>query len=274
MPELPEAEVWRAALARALAGRRVAGFACSQPGFVRVPPRDVAGFAAAVVGRRVAGVERLGKRLLFRLDDGRAIDLGLGLWVRLELRHAPLEPLKGAQLEFSRGAVASSSEDDVVFLTVSEIALATIRVVPYRPAGPPPPFDALDERLDGAFLASLAPARGSVKAFLTDDRYILGIGNGYSDELLWRARVNPRRRCDALSPEEWAAVSTALHEVLTAAQNAGGEEGFVGPGGHVGAYHRPIHHHGGEPCPRCGSPLASVKNGRRETNFCPVCQPP
>jgi formamidopyrimidine-DNA glycosylase len=54
---------------------------------------------------------------------------------------------------------------------------------------------------------------------------------------------------------------------------AGGEEGFVGPDGRVGTYARPIHHHGGEPCPRCGSPLGSLMAGRRETNFCPVCQP-
>jgi formamidopyrimidine-DNA glycosylase len=68
-------------------------------------------------------------------------------------------------------------------------------------------------------------------------------------------------------------VAAALRAVLTAAFEAGGEEGFAGPHGRLGAYQRPIHHHGGEPCPRCGSPLGSLTAGRRETNFCPACQP-
>jgi formamidopyrimidine-DNA glycosylase len=309
VPELPEAELWSRFLGPALAGRRVTGFASSQPGFVRAPLRDPNAFAAAVTGRLAADVERHSKRLLFRLDDGTAITLGMGLWVRLELRRLPLEPLKGAQLVFAPArepaggfapahppvgpgpvaagsgivepasgpipaAVASPPAAGLpLFLAMTEIALANVRLGLYEPPAEPPPFDALDLRLDGSRLAALAPARTAVKAFLTDDRYVLGVGNGYSDELLWHARVHPRRSCGSLIEEEWAAVAGALRAVLTAALEAGGEEGFVGPDGRIGAYRRPIHHHGGEPCPRCGSSLASLTAGRRETNFCPVCQP-
>ena len=311
MPELPEAELWRRHLRLVLAGRRVAGFASSQPGFVRAPLRDPHGLAVAVAGRTVTDVERRGKRLLFRLDDEASIMLGMGLWVRLELRSAPLQPLAGAEIEFGRapepaagpvtadphagpatacpsagpGALLSASASEPsaapagalpyasLFLAITEIALANVRLGPYEPPAEPPPFDALDPRLDGLRLAVLGAARTTVKAFLTDDRYVLGVGNGYSDELLWHARVHPRRPCGSLSRQEWAAVAEALRAVLTAALDAGGEEGFVGPCGRVGTYARPIHHHGGEPCPRCGSPLGSLTAGRRETNFCPVCQP-
>ena len=312
MPELPEAELWRRHLRPVLVGRRVVGFASVQPGFVREPLRDPAGFAAAVAGRAVTDVERRGKRLLFRLDDEAAITLGMGLWVRLELRSAPLEPLAGAQIEFGRApepvavAVAtdpaagsitagpradsaainspagpstlplvsrSASAAASLFLTITEIALANVRLGRYGPPAEPPPFDALDPRLDGVRLAALAAARTAVKSFLTDDRYVLGVGNGYSDELLWHACVHPRRPCGSLSQREWVAVAEALRAVLTAALEAGGEGGFIGPDGRVGTYARPIHHHAGEPCPRCGSPLGSLTAGRRETNFCPVCQP-
>ena len=306
MPELPEAEQWRRFLGPALTGRPVLAFASSQTGFVRAPLRDPGGFAAAVGGRVVTGVERRAKRLLFRLDDGAAITLGMGLWVRLELRGSPLEPLGGAQFEFgpaqpldesdasSRAAGSRTGEaasglragtsdsgppaEDFdpaarLVLTITEIALANVRLGLYEPPPEPPPFDALDRRLDGPPLAGLAPARVAVKGFLTDDRFVLGVGNGYSDELLWQARVHPRRACASLAKGEWAAVAEALRAVLTAALEAGGEEGFAGPNGRVGTYARPVHHHGGEPCPRCGAPLGSLMAGRRETNFCPVCQP-
>jgi formamidopyrimidine-DNA glycosylase len=279
VPELPEAELWCRFLRPALRGRRVAGFASSQPGFVRAPLRDPGGFADAVTGRSVTDVERRAKRLLFRLDDGAAITLGMGLWVRLELRSSALEPLAGgAQFEFGpvqpaglRAEAAHSNGD--VFLTITEIALANVRLGLYEAPAEPPPFDALAHRLDGPRLAALAPPRAAVKGFLTDDRFVLGVGNGYSDELLWHAFVHPRRACGSLAEREWAAVAEALRAVLAAALEAGGEEGFVGPNGRVGTYVRPIHHHGGEPCPRCGSPLGSLMVGRRETNFCPVCQP-
>ncbi len=72
---------------------------------------------------------------------------------------------------------------------------------------------------------------------------------------------------------EWDALGAALRAVLRAAVAAGGEEGFLDPSGLRGGYVRRIHHHAGEPCPRCGHPLAGLVTGRRETNFCPVCQP-
>jgi formamidopyrimidine-DNA glycosylase len=270
VPELPEAELWRRHLQSVLVGRRVAGFASSQPGFVRAPLRDPDGFAAAVAGRAVTDVERRGKRLLFRLDDEAAITLGMGLWARLELRAAPLESLKGAEVEFGPAREPAGTS---IFLAITEIALANVRLGRYEPPAEPPPFDALDPSLDAARLASVSSGRTAVKTFLTDDRYVLGVGNGYSDELLWHARVHPRRPCGSLSQREWAAVAAALRAVLTAALEAGGESGFVGPDGCVGTYGRPIHHHGGESCPRCGSLLVSLMAGRRETNFCPVCQP-
>jgi len=275
VPELPEVELCRRELAPALPGRLIAAFRCTQPGIIRAPLRDVAGFAAAVVGRTLTGVERRGKQLLLRLDRDEAIRVGFGLWARLELRPAPAEELKGAELalggEHEPDAPAASTGP--AYLAFTEIALANLAVVPYAPASRPPPYDALDPGLDGRLLAVLAPPRAAVKAFLTDDRFVAGLGNGYADELLWAARVHPRRPAGSLAEREWAAVAVALRDVLTAALEAGGEADFRSPLGGRGAYERRIHHHGGEPCPRCGATLGSSTAGRRETNFCPVCQP-
>ena len=269
MPELPEVELCRRDLEAVLPGRCVEAFTCTQAGIVRQPVRDVAGFAAAVIGRVVADVERRGKRLLLRLDDGGVVTVGFGLWAKLELLGAPLEDVRGAQFELGAEGDAART-----WLAFTEIALANLSHGPYELQGGPPPYDALDGRLDAAVLARLAPARSAAKAFVTDDRFVLGVGNGYSDELLWQARVHPRRLSGSLTGEEWAAVAVALRAVLTAAIAAGGEQGFVSPSGAVGTYERRIHHHGGEPCPRCGAALGSLMAGKRETNFCPVCQPP
>lgn len=289
MPELPEVELCRRELSPLLPGRQVDGFRCTQPSLVRSPLRDVEGFLRGVRGRTVEAVERRGKRLLLRLDDGAAVGVGFGLWAHLELRLLPLDPLQGAEFSLAArfsgqvlapdpgGAVRLQACDEPVpgpvWLCLTESALANLALVSYEPSPPPPPYDALDQRLTGERLSRLAPPRATVKGFLTDDRYVLGLGSGYVDELLWAAQEHPRRPAAALSTGEWEVVAAAMRQVLCAALEAGGETGFVAPLGGVGAYERRIHHRGGAPCPRCRTPLGSIMAGRRETNFCPVCQP-
>jgi formamidopyrimidine-DNA glycosylase len=268
MPELPEAEVCARGLARLVTGYRVETARCTQAGRITSPSRDAAAWADSLAGRTLTGVGRRGKRLVLRLDDGQALVFGFGLWAEVTVSEAGPEELHGAVLWLAGGP------DDGVrrALAFNALALSTLALETWAPAPVTPPFDALDRGADGAALAALARGRAALKAFLMDERYILGIGNGYGDEILWEARLHPRQPAASLAPEEWTRLAQAMHRVLEAAISAGGEAGFLDPFGAPGRYERRVHHRGGEPCPRCGEPLAALGAGSRETDYCPACQ--
>ena len=268
MPELPEAEVSRRGLAPVLEGRLVREAVCTQAGRIVRPAKDAAAFAAALAGRTVTSVERRGKHLLFVLDGGNGLDFGFGLWAEVVLRPAPPAELRGAAL-----TLAGPNGSSPLALCFTSLALSTFRIAPVVPPPVPPPFDALDERLGAELLSALPRRRPALKPFLMDERLLLGLGNGYTDEILWQARLHPQRLAETLDAGGWRRLAAALRDVLLAAVDAGGETGFLDPSGTPGRYARVIHHHGGEPCPRCGHPLAAAFAGKRETNFCPACQP-
>lgn len=282
MPELPEAELARVTLAPHVVGRRIEEVVLRMPSRVRRAyklPRDederaVAAFVDGLRGRAIVGLERRGKSLLFALDDGLALDFNFGLWGSVTLRERlpqkdePLDPpvkKPGLALRLSEGP----------WLVFADITFSTYALVPYAPPSAPPPFDALDRELTPALLAELAGAaarRGELKPFLMDERLLLGIGNGYADEILWHARLHPRRGVTGLSKEEWGRLLAALRDVLCEAVAQGGEPDFLDGECRRGRYERVIHHHAGDPCPRCGTALAGYERSGRETNFCPVCQ--
>ncbi|HQJ97660.1 MAG TPA: DNA-formamidopyrimidine glycosylase family protein [Thermoleophilia bacterium] len=268
MPESPEAEVCARGLSRLITGYRVAEARCTQPGRIVSPARDAAAWADGLVGRTVSGVARRGKRVVLRFDDGSALVFGFGLRAEVTVGAAEPEDLHGAVLRLSGGPDGGVRR----VLAFDKLALSTLALERWAPPPEGPPLDALDRRTDGSALAALGRSRTGLKAFLMDERFVLGIGNGYSDEILWEARLHPRRPAVSLLPEEWARLAQAMRRTLQAAVAAGGEIGFLDPFGAPGRFERRIHHHGGEPCPRCGQPLAALVSGGRETDFCPVCQ--
>jgi formamidopyrimidine-DNA glycosylase len=268
MPELPEAEVCARGLARLVTGYRIDAARCTQAGRIMSPAGDAEAWAAGLAGRTLAGVGRRGKRLVLQLDDGQAMVFGFGLWAEVTVSDAEPDELHGASLWLTGGPAEGVRRA----LSFDGLALSTLSLEPWTPAPDGPPYDALDSRADGAALAALARGRTGLKAFLMDDRFILGIGNGYSDEILWEARLHPRQPAGSLLPEEWTRLAQAMHRTLEAAVAAGGESGFLDPFGAPGRFERRIHRHGGEPCPRCGQPVAVLTSGGRETDYCPACQ--
>ena len=273
MPELPEVETVRRRLAPLREGATIARAEILDPRLTRpVSPGLV---ADALVGERIASVERRGKYLLCRLDSGRTLVVHLRMTG--SLRHAPAGELpedahRRATLLLDTGAELTY-RDVRRFGTWELLDEGHLR--PYLAArlGPEP----LAPSFTAARLGALAAGRRApVKAFLLDQRRIAGVGNIYADEALWRAGIHPRKpACDLDGAE-----IVRLHRAVRAALRRGVElqgstlRDYVTPDGADGGMQREFHVYGrlGEPCDRCGAPIERIVVAGRGTWLCPRCQ--
>lgn len=269
MPELPDVNVYVERAAALLGDQPLRAARVLHPFVLRtaLPP------LADAVGRRVEGVERLGKRVVLGFDGGLFVVVHLMIAGRLRWL------LPGAKLP-GRIALAAFEFDagTLVLTEAGSTRRASIHVVAGREA-----LRALDPggldplALDaGAFAARLAAGNHTLKRALTDPRIFSGIGNAYSDEILHRARLSPLALTRSLPPEAVAALHAALRAVLTewtdrlraeAAQAGGWPE-------RVTAFHPQMAVHGrfGQPCPDCGTPVQRIVYATNEANYCARCQ--
>ncbi|GAB4345743.1 MAG: hypothetical protein Kow006_03240 [Gammaproteobacteria bacterium] len=142
-----------------------------------------------------------------------------------------------------------------------------------RHLGPEP----LAERFDGAYLHARAQKRRiAVKPFIMDSRIVVGVGNIYASEALFRARIDPRRPAGKISRERYARLALAIKETLQAAIEQGGTtlRDYLDEKGEPGYFtlHLNVYGREGEPCPACRRPIRSQRLGQRSTFFCPHCQ--
>jgi formamidopyrimidine-DNA glycosylase len=296
LPELPEVETVRRDLQAELTGRWIT--AASPTGvrtFRRYP--DVSDVVGRTVGRRLVTVDRRGKYLALRLDSGDAIVVHLRMSGQL-LVVAPPAPLvrhthavfafsaalESAALESAAAPVQPEHPNRIgeavelrfvdprtfgeVFVTTGDLPeLAELGVEP------------LDPDLDPAGLHRLVrPRHVGLKALLLDQRVVVGIGNIYADEILWRARIRPTRTGDTLTKPQAArlhdSIVTTLGEAIAHRGSSLADEQYRDLYGAVGDYQRFHNAHGreGQPCPRCGSAIRRVRVAGRSTYFCPRCQ--
>jgi formamidopyrimidine-DNA glycosylase len=122
------------------------------------------------------------------------------------------------------------------------------------------------------FAARLRRHPGEIKGILTDQSFVAGIGNAYADEILFCARVYPFRKRPSLDADEVRRIYECMHTVLEGAIRILRER--VGADIHEEIRDfMQVHGRGGQPCPRCGSPISEIKARQRLTNFCRTCQP-
>ena len=273
VPELPEVETIRRRLAPVLEGATIESAEILDPLLTR--PVDPQLVADALVGERIAALERRGKYLLWRLGSGRTLVVHLRMTG--SLRHAPAGDLpedayRRATLGLDTGARLGYR--DVRRFGTWEL-LDPDHVRPYLAArlGPEP----LASSFTAGRLASLLEARRApVKAFLLDQRRIAGVGNIYADEALWRARIHPLRPAGELASDEIARLHRALRAALRKGIQLHGStlSTYVTPDGETGGMQHEFHVYGrlGEPCDRCGRPIERIVVGGRGTWFCPHCQ--
>jgi formamidopyrimidine-DNA glycosylase len=134
--------------------------------------------------------------------------------------------------------------------------------------------DALDPELtEERFIERLKKQRAQIKTVLTTERCIAGIGNAYSDEILWEARIHPYRKRTELSDDQLAEIYRAVHAVMDWSTPivAGLMEEKGLPANHYRDHLR-VHRKGGEACPRDGHRISEITSGQRVTNFCRGCQ--
>ena len=276
MPEYPDLTVYVEHIERRVKGDRLDAIRIASPFLLR----SVAPTVDEVVGRKVLRVTRLAKQIVLALGGGYFVVTHLMIAGRLRWYDAkPNAPPQAvpkrnglAAFDFARGSLifteASKKKRASLRLVEGEVALEAL-----NPGG----LEVFDIDF-GTFFARLQETPHTVKRALTDQRVFAGIGNAYSDEILFRAKMSPFKQGRHMSEDEARSLFDACRDVLTewaARLRAEAEGKFPGQGGSkVTAFHPQMAVHGKyrEPCTVCGAPVQRIVRPENETNYCAACQ--
>ena len=268
MPELPEVEVTRRGLAPHLVGRVISAVAVRESRLRWPIPRSVHGLA----GRTVRAVRRRGKYLLVDCGDGHLI---LHLGMSGSLRLVPLGTPAGKHDHFDLllGEKCLRLRDPRRFGAV----LWTTKDLERHPLLAHLGVEPLSSAFTGARLHRLSRGlRIPVKQFLMDAKRVVGVGNIYASESLFRAGIDPRKRAGRISVSESQKLVIAVKATLRAAIKAGGSSlrDFVHSDGASGYFQNRarVYDRAGMPCRRCRTPIRRIVQGARATYFCANCQ--
>jgi formamidopyrimidine-DNA glycosylase len=271
VPELPDLTVVAEELARRLSGRTVLAVSTPTPILVRATPAELDSLVGASVGRP----RRRGKFLLLPFERTNA-----------PVRILAANPMLAGRFWITglsdrvraRTGLRLHLDGDLELRYVDRAMLGKLYLVTpdgldgipgWAEMGP----DADDPELTlERFRERIRRHPGELKPLLRNSRFVAGIGNAYSDEILWAAGLSPRRRRSTLTDDEVARLYEAMRSVLTEAVHR--LRTLVPPD--VQTQHREflkVHLRGGSACPRCGRELRQI-GGREATTFCRTCQPP
>ena len=278
MPELPEVETMKRDLEKEIVGRRVKTVEVKGKRSVR-RHKTGAEFKARVEGRKVTSVRRAGKYLLVGLDDTDVLVVHLGMSGQLLRVKSPKDPLvphthvivtftQGGQLRF----VDPRTFGEMFVTTPDELGTAVPELAHLG-------FDPLEEVMSWArFGMLLADRHGALKALLMDQKFVAGIGNVYSDEILFAAGLRYDRQSDSLSAQEVRRLYRAMIETLTEAIKYRGsslaDEQYRDLYGETGDYQgqHQVYDRAGQACRRCRNPVVKVKVNGRSAFLCEHCQ--
>jgi formamidopyrimidine-DNA glycosylase len=278
--ELPEVEVMRRDLERDVVGRRVKEAEVkSSKNAMRVIRRHKTrrDFTSKLVGRKLTKIERRGKYLLMTLDSGDVLVAHFGMSGQFQrgTGRVALPPHTHVVLTFQQGG-------DLRFVdprTFGELFVSTGDELGKVKELQHLAIDPLDQVFTWpAFQYLLAERASKMKLLLMDQKFISGLGNIYSDEVLFHAGLRYDRMSDTLSSQEVRRLYRAIQEVLQEAIKMRGttleDEAYVDLFGKPGEYGAELKVYGREglPCRRCRTPIATVKISQRTSYFCPQCQ--
>jgi formamidopyrimidine-DNA glycosylase len=270
MPELPEVETTLRGLMPHLLGRQVIQVLVRTPA-LRWPLPD--NLAQLLCGQTILGLSRRAKYLLIAFEHGTVLlHLGMSGHLRLVPTHTPagkhdhidLQLNDGQQLRYNDprrfGALLWLEQNPQ-----THPLLCRLGPEPFAP------------EMTGGYLYGLGQGRrATVKSFLMDQRVVVGVGNIYASEALFRAGIHPQRPAGRISKARFDALAAAIREVLSAAIAAGGTtlRDFSNAAGRPGYFSQQLRVYGrsGQPCPNCGAPLSQQRIAQRASYFCGHCQ--
>lgn len=270
MPELPEVETTRRGIAPAVVGKVIARITVREPRLRWPVPAEL---PAAAKGRHVRDLQRRAKYLLFDLDRG-AMILHLGMSGSLRLLTAVTAPLPHDHVDILLDSGACLRFNDprrfgsLLWTSGDPLAHPLLRSL-----GPEP----LSSEFDGAYLARAARGRSvAIKQLIMNSRIVVGVGNIYASEALFRAGIRPRRAAGRIKKEEFDALARSIKQVLREAIRVGGTtlRDYVNPDGMPGYFRQKlfVYERVGDPCRVCKTPIRQFVQGQRSTYFCRQCQ--
>ncbi len=261
MPELPEVETVVRTLAPKLTGRRIVDAQFSSRHVVH---QKFSTLRARVRDQTVKAVRRHGKFIVLELDSG-MLSIHLGMTGKL-LFDAHPGPYARAVFELDEGLLVY---DDVRHFGRIEWSPGLLERA--AELGP----DALDIALPD-FLKLMRQRHARVKPLLMNQRFLRGMGNIYTDEALFQARIHPRAIASSLSKARATRLHGAMVEILTAAIRLKGSSisDYVDAAGERGSFQlqHQVYGRAGEPCAICGTAIRRIVVGQRGTHYCPKCQ--
>ncbi len=268
MPEIPDLEAIRHYLMPRLDGLTVAHTKAPIPWLVRTGADGL----STLEGHRFGEIHRLGKFLIFFVDNGRLLVVNPMLTGRFHWVEA------GAKRTGRMGVtIAFDDGHELLYSDMRRmgrwylVTPDTLDTIPqWSTLGP----DAMAVNED-EFLARLKTRRGQIKATLTKQEFLAGIGNAYSDEILWAAGLHPHRKRSTMTEDDLRRLYASMRAVISESieivdatvqgKGLGKKEEW--------REHLKVHRRGGQPCPRCGTEIKGQVRSGSETNYCVLCQP-
>ncbi len=278
MPELPEVEVMRRDLEKEIVGKKIKSVDVTKMRTIR-RYKQRKPFISALEGAKITGIQRRGKYLLAKLDNGDVLVIHLGMSGQLRRAAGTKEPLakhthvvitftQGGQLRFIDPRTFGEmfvTQLDGIETEVEELAHLGM--------------DPLETVVSWDYFGELVAQRQSkLKPLLMDQKFIAGIGNIYSDEILHHAGLRWDRMSNELRPEEirrlYRAVGEVLHDGVKYRGSSLADEQYVDLFGKLGGFqeHHQVYARDGQACLRCRRQIVREKVGGRSTFYCPFCQ--
>jgi len=290
MPELPEVENTVQSLNKLVSGSVIKDVWTDAPKLVRKGSFEA--LKKGIKNRKITGVERRAKNIIILLNGGYALLTHLKMTGHFLIGKWNIKKDKGKEIAVSanNGVLGEKVNGYIHFIFYlddgRELALSDLRKFAkvifgkeedirkeegIRDAGP----EALQITLD-EFRGAVSKSSKNIKMLLMDQAKIAGIGNIYSDDILFKAKIHPLRTASSLSEKEVKILYEAMKEILTLAVKLGGTSisDYRNTKGEKGGYGdiRLVYRKDGKPCPVCGTPIKRIKLGGRSARFCPNCQ--
>jgi formamidopyrimidine-DNA glycosylase len=268
MPEIPDLEAIRSFLNERILGVPIERAEVVIPVVFRVP-KDA--FASTMEGNTFVEVRRYGKFLIFALPTDELLVINAMLAGRFQY-------VSGDTKRRAKTCMVLALENGQELRYVDDRLMGKIYLVPIDKLSTIPQFadmgpDALDVSED-EFAQRIRKFTGQIKGVLVNHKFIAGIGNAYSDEILFAARLHPYRKRTTLSSDDVSRLYLSIGKVMAWATPIVGSQMKKDLNYEERRDFLKVHRRGGEPCPVCGTRISEITAGQRITSFCRNCQPP